>query len=144
MRVNRLWVSLFCLLFPSVMAGQVPYKRIVNATAEPGIWLTYSGNFQAHRFSPLKEITPENVARLRPAWVYQIPARTRFETSPVVVDGIMYVTEPPTKVTALDLRTGRSLWSWQRQMPMLIRTIGFGPTNRGVAILDDSPLRGHA
>jgi len=50
----------------------------------------------------------------------------------------MYVTEPPTKVTALDLRTGRSLWSWQRQMPMLIRTIGFGPTNRGVAILDDN------
>ncbi|HKA19744.1 MAG TPA: PQQ-dependent dehydrogenase, methanol/ethanol family [Blastocatellia bacterium] len=138
MRVNRLWVSLFFLLLPTVSAGQVPYKRILNAAAEPGNWLTYSGNFQAHRFSPLKEITPENVARLRPAWVYQIPARTRFESSPVVVDGIMYVTEPPTRVTALDLRTGRSLWSWQRQMPMLIRTIGFGPTNRGVAILDDS------
>jgi alcohol dehydrogenase (cytochrome c) len=138
MKIRTLLSAVCLLLCSAAIWAQVPYKRVLNASSEPGNWLTYSGNFQAHRFSPLKEITPENVNRLRPAWVYQIEARTRFETSPIVADGIMYVTEPPTKVTALDLRTGRRLWRWQRQMPTLVRTIGFGPTNRGVAILDDS------
>jgi len=138
MKSTRLLLAACSLLIPTVLAAQVPHKRIVNAAAEPGNWLTYSGNYQAHRFSPLREITPRNVARLKPAWVYQIEARTRFETSPIVVDGVMYVTEPPTKITALDLRTGRSLWTWQRKMPLVIKTIGFGPTNRGVAILDNT------
>ena len=118
--------------------AQVPYQRIVDARNEPGSWLTYSGNYQGHRFSSLKEITPANVSRLKTTWVYQIDGRGRFETSPIVADGIMYVTEPPTKVTALDLRTGRPLWQWQRGMSTAAKTIGFGPTNRGVAILDDT------
>ncbi len=138
MKSIRLLSTACCLLIPTLVGAQVPYQRIVNAAAEPGNWLTYSGNYQAQRFSPLREITPQNVSRLKPAWVYQIEARGRFETSPIVVDGVMYVTEPPTKVTALDLRTGRSLWTWQRTMPLVVRTIGFGPTNRGVAILDDT------
>ena len=127
-----------CLLFPTIASAQVPYKRILNAASEPGNWLTYSGNYQAHRFSPLTEITPQNAGRLKAVWVYQIEARSRFETSPLVVDGMMYITEPPTKVTALDVRTGRRLWTWQRPMPRVVRTIGFGPANRGVAILDDT------
>jgi len=127
-----------CLLIPTLVSAQVSYERIVKAESEPGHWLTYSGNYQAHRFSPLKQITPENVAKLKPVWVYQISGRGRFETSPIVVDGVMYLTEPPTKVTALDLRTGRPLWSWQRPAARLARTLGFGPTNRGVAMLDDT------
>jgi alcohol dehydrogenase (cytochrome c) len=126
------------LIVSSVATAQVPYKRILDAHTEPGNWLTYSGNYQAHRFSPLKQITIQNVARLRPLWVYQIDGRGRFETSPVVVDGIMYVTEPPTRVAALDARTGRVLWSWQRPMRPSVKTLGFGPTNRGIAILDDT------
>src|ERR1700675_428525 len=138
MKVSRLLAAIGCLLTVSVASAQVPYKRIVNATVEPGNWLTYSGNYQGHRFSPLKHITPANASKLKLAWVYQINGRGRFETSPLVVDGVMYVTEPPTKVTALDVRTGRPLWSWQRPMPLLLKTIGFGPTNRGVAILDET------
>ena len=138
MRTARLLLSTFTFFICGAASAQVPYERIVKAAAEPGNWLTYSGNYQAHRFSPLKDITPQNVARLKPVWVYQTAARTRFETSPIVVDGVMYVTEPPTKVTALDVRTGRSLWTWQRTMPLVLRTIGFGPTNRGIAILDDT------
>src|SRR6476620_9387811 len=126
MKSPRLLIAVCSLLIPTVLAAQVPHKRIVDAAAEPGNWLTYSGNYQAHRFSPLREITPQNVSRLKPAWVYQTQARSRFETSPIVVDGVMYVTEPPTKVTALDLRTGRSLWTWQAKLPLVIRTIGFG------------------
>jgi hypothetical protein len=104
-----------------------PFFRIQNSTAwtrsismvlvsvDPSLGGVKS--YQAHRFSPLAQITPQNVARLRPAWVYQIEGRGRFESSPLVVDGIMYVTEPPTKVTALDARTGRRIWSWQKRMP---------------------------
>lgn len=138
MKSIRLLLTAFSLLIATAVQAQVPYKRIVNAVAEPGNWLTYSGNYQAHRFSALQEITPQNVSRLKLVWVYQIEARSRFETSPIVVDGVMYVTEPPTKVTALDLRTGRSLWTWQRKMPLVVKTIGFGPTNRGIAILENT------
>src|SRR2546423_12553041 len=104
MKRSVLLLAALCLLITTGQA-QVPYKRIVSSGSEPGAWLTYSGNYQAQRFSPLREITPQNASRLKPVWVYQIEARTRFETSPIVVDGVMYVTEPPTKVTALDLRT---------------------------------------
>jgi alcohol dehydrogenase (cytochrome c) len=138
MKRTLLLLVISFVVTPAFVGAQVPYKRIVNTASEPGNWLTYSGNYQAHRFSQLREITPQNVSRLRPAWVYQTTARSRFETSPIVVDGIMYVTEPPTKIAALDIRTGRSLWTWQRKMPQVIKTIGFGPTNRGVAILDNT------
>jgi len=133
-----LYLLIVSLLFSSIVKAQVPYQRIADADTEPGNWLTYSGNFQAHRFSRLDQITPENAARLKVAWVYQIPDRGTFETSPIVADGVMYVTEPPTRVTALDLRTGRKLWSWQRQQARTAKMIGFGATNRGVAILDNT------
>jgi alcohol dehydrogenase (cytochrome c) len=136
MKIIRL-LLVVCFLSASASA-QVTYKRIANPDAEPGNWLTYSGNYSGHRFSQLAEITPTSVARLRPVWVYQIRAAGRFETSPIVADGVMYVTEPPTKVTALDLRSGRPLWSWQRPQARVARTLGFGPTNRGAALLDDT------
>ena len=52
--------------------AQVPYSRLVKAASEPGSWLTYSGNYAAHRFSPLTELTPANVAGLKVRWVYQM------------------------------------------------------------------------
>ena len=128
------------LVIPAMLglAAQVPYERIRDVAAEPGTWLTYSGNYQAHRFSALKEITPANVAGLKVKWIYQIKGSGRFETSPIVADGVMYVSEPPTAVTALDLRTGRPLWHWERTQSRDARTIGFGRVNRGVAILGDT------
>ena len=122
-------------LLPCFLAAQVPYQRIVNADGEPGVWLTYSGNYQGHRFSRLAEITPANVAGLRPLWVYQTN-NNRTEVSPLVVDGVMYVTEA-NNVTALGVHTGRSLWSWTRPIPKDLQTIGFGRTNRGVAVIDE-------
>ncbi|HZN10322.1 MAG TPA: PQQ-dependent dehydrogenase, methanol/ethanol family [Blastocatellia bacterium] len=138
MNLLRAGCALCLLAAPALVAGQVPYRRILGAEGEPGHWLTYSGGYRAHRFSPLKQITPENAARLKPAWVYQMRGGGRFQTSPLVVDGVMYVTEPPTRVAALDVRTGRPLWSWDRPMPRSVKTLGFGPTNRGVAILDET------
>ncbi len=121
--------------------AQVPYERIRRAEAEPGNWLTYSGNFQSHRFSALRQINAANVGRLKPAWAYQIGERHNFETTPLVVDGVMYLTEPPSHVTALDTRTGRPLWKHRRTIPEDAR-VCCGQVNRGVAILDDQVFVG--
>jgi alcohol dehydrogenase (cytochrome c) len=122
----------------TVLAGQVPYSRIVDAAKEPANWLTYNGTYDGRRHSALSQITTTNVARLQPAWVYQVRGDGEVETSPIVVDGRMFITEPPTTVTALDPRSGRTIWSYVRPMPSDLRLIGFPATNRGVAILDDT------
>jgi alcohol dehydrogenase (cytochrome c) len=121
----------------AALSGQVSYQRIVDAAKEPGAWLTYSGGYFGQRYSALDQITRANVAGLKPAWVYQVAGNGQVETSAIVADGVMYVTEPPSTVTALDPKSGRPLWSYVRPMPSNLRNIGFPITNRGVAILDD-------
>ena len=125
------------LALGTVIAGQVPYSRIVNAAKEPGSWITYNGAYNGQRHSTLSQINTTNVGQLQPAWVYQVRGDGEVETSPIVADGRMIITEPPTTVTALDPRNGRTLWSYVRPMPSELRLIGFPATNRGVAILDD-------
>jgi alcohol dehydrogenase (cytochrome c) len=120
-------------------AAQVPYDRLLKAEGEPANWLTYSGGYGGQRFSALTEITPANVARLKPIWLFQSRATSRFETSPLVADGILYLTEPQdgsARVRALDAATGRVLWTWQRPLPKEMLNIGFPRANRGPALLD--------
>src|SRR5437762_13699264 len=74
----------------------VTYERLLQADREPGNWLMYSGDYRSHHFSSLKQITSENIQRLHPAWIYQMH-RSKVETTPIVVDGIMYVTRPPDR-----------------------------------------------
>ena len=133
---SLLWVVI--LLFPSAARAQVSYDRIVRAHSEPQNWLTYSGTYSSQRFSSLREITTENVSQLKVAWVYQVRKPGLVETTPLVVDGVMYLTEPPSTVTALDVHSGRTIWTWSPAMPRDVRFIGFPPVNRGVAILDDT------
>jgi len=124
------------LLFTCLSAaGQVSFDRILHAEKEPDNWLTYSGNYSGHRYSPLTGITPANVGNLRVKWAYQYD-RGRAEVSPIVVDGVIYVTGP-NMAAALDGRTGRELWKWERPLPSDYQSIGFGRVNRGPAILDD-------
>src|SRR6266487_844792 len=118
------------------LAAQVSYDRIRQADTEPGNWLTYSGSYSAQRYSRLDQINATNVRRLRAAWVYQIRATDGFETTPLVVDSIMYLSEPGGSVTALDTITGRPLWKYTRNLPKGVRGC-CGPVNRGVAILGD-------
>jgi alcohol dehydrogenase (cytochrome c) len=129
----RIGILALAALAPA--SAQVSYERILKSEAEPGNWLTYSGNYSAHRHSPLTEINAGNVARLRPSWVYQIGARHKFEATPLVVDGVMYVSEPPSNVTAIDTRTGKALWSYRRTYPKDLR-VCCGEVNRGVAVLN--------
>jgi glucose dehydrogenase len=97
--------------------ADVGFERLVNAADEPQNWLTYSGSYRSERYSPLTQINKDNVADLKVIWAYQMQPPTiggagLVETTPVVVDGTMYITEPPSTVTALDARSGKSLWSW--------------------------------
>ncbi len=139
--MRRVSLLLF-LLAPCGLFAQVSYERLVRAESESENWLTYSGSYRSHRFSALKQITPENVAKLKPVWVYQIREPGLTETTPLVADGVMYLTEPPSTVTALDVRSGRPLWKWSRAMPRDVRALGFPPVNRGVALLGETVFVG--
>jgi len=121
------------------LAAQVPYERI--AAAESATWLTYSGNYAGHRYSALAQIHRGNVARLKPAWMYQTNDLNQFEVTPLVADGVMYISEPPSHAAALDLRTGRPLWMFRRAVPSDVHTC-CGQVNRGVAILGETVFLG--
>ncbi len=114
----------------------VGYDRLLNADREPGNWLMYSGQYNGQRHSGLDQVHRRNADRLRVKWVYQLRALDRAETTPLVVDGVMYVTESPSTVTALDAATGREFWRYEHELP---EDLSFccGRNNRGVAILGD-------
>jgi PQQ-dependent dehydrogenase (methanol/ethanol family) len=94
-------------------------------------WLTYAGDYAAHRHSPLTQITQNNVASLAPKWVYHVENATHLEATPLVYDGIMYVTNS-NEVHALDARTGRRIWMYHDEGAKR------SDVNRGVAILGNS------
>ena len=91
--------------------AQVTFERILRAKQEPQNWLSYSGGVYSQRHSELTQITPENVKNLELSWMYQLqsrePSNTRFENTPLVIDGVMYIVQPPNDVIALDAATGR-------------------------------------
>jgi alcohol dehydrogenase (cytochrome c) len=130
-----LYTSALALACSGATFAQVPFERIVNANKEPGNWLTYSGNYQGYRFSPLGEINASNIANLKIKWAYQFSS-ARNEVSPIVVDDVMFITGP-NSAAALDLRTGNTLWTWNRPIPADYHNIGFGRVNRGPAVLGD-------
>jgi alcohol dehydrogenase (cytochrome c) len=128
---------IFCLLAAGLpLAAQVSYDRLRQSDGEPGNWFSYSGGYAAQRYSRLNQITTANIRHLHPVWTYQMQTMERIETSPLVADGIMYVSEPGGSVTALDTLTGRPMWKYTRTLLKEARGC-CGTVNRGVAILDD-------
>ena len=108
-------------------------------------WLMYSGDYSGARHSPLKQITPDNVGRLAAQWTFQVENMVTgrgFEGTPVILDGIMYMTGNNNTAWAVDMRTGRQLWRHRRQLPTGL-TYGAGnASNRGFAILGDRLFMG--
>lgn len=97
-------------------------------------WLTYSGSRDGRRFTPLDEITRENVSRLRIRWVRQFTSIDRvFEATPLAVHGVLFTTEPPSNVIALDARSGDVLWRYDRSIRRDLY-LCCGRVNRGVAV----------
>ena len=120
----------------SALAAQVPYSRLLSAAGEPGAWLHYNGTYSSIHYNALDKITPGNVTRLGLQWVFQARSLEKFETTPLVVDGVMYLTEAPNNVVALDPSTGRIFWIYEHKLPEVTYPC-CGRVNRGVAILDD-------
>ena len=88
----------------------VTWERLLNAADEPHNWLMYSGTLDSKRFTALDEINSDNVSELELKWAHYIPALDRAETTPLVVDGVMFITESPSNVVAVDALTGRPYW----------------------------------
>jgi len=132
---------LMVALFASHALSQVTFERLVNSAKEPQNWMTYSGDYTGKRFSSLDQITVSNARTMVAKWVYQTGATGKLETSPLAVDGILYATAQDDRAFALDARTGRPLWIYQRQIPGDIRPC-CGHVNRGLAILGDKVYLG--
>ncbi|MFN0124364.1 MAG: PQQ-binding-like beta-propeller repeat protein [Blastocatellia bacterium] len=113
----------------------ISFDRLKNAAAEPHNWLTYWGDLRGTHYSGLKQITPVNAANLRARWTYQLGGTT-VQTTPLVVDGLMFVTGPLNNAAALDARTGQMLWKYTRRLPQVASHCTV-MTNRGFAILGD-------
>ena len=113
----------------------VSYERLLDAPNQPENWLTYNGDYSGRRYSGLDQINRENVDDLQVAWVYQMQRPGIVETTPIVFDGLMIITEPPSTVSALDVNTGRRVWTFRPTIPPGVKTLGFPPVNRGVAVL---------
>jgi alcohol dehydrogenase (cytochrome c) len=137
--MNR-WTCTVALCAAVVMsspaAGQVTPDRLVGAAQEPQNWLTYSGGYFSQRYSPLREITPSNVRNLELKWILPNQVFGAWQATPLVVDGIMYVTQRPNDVLAVDARTGRVFWQFRHTVSPDAR-VCCGSNNRGVAILGD-------
>jgi alcohol dehydrogenase (cytochrome c) len=135
--MRRRALFLFLLsLYPGILVAQVSYERLALAAREPQNWLMYSGTYMSQRYSALDQIAPGNVRTLEQKWVFQAESLQKFETTPLVLDGIMYLTQPPNDVVALDARTGRVFWIYQYK-PALESKPCCGAVNRGLAILGD-------
>src|ERR1700759_5791170 len=113
MRWKSLLLVLIALLLPSgfgAAAAQVTSARIEHAGSEPQNWLTYGGTYNNQRYSTLGQINQGNVKNLELQWVVQNQVPGAWESGPLAVDGIMYVTQRPNDVMALDAKTGKLYW----------------------------------
>src|SRR4029453_5408215 len=106
---------------------RTPDQALINP--DPKDWVTYGGTYNSHRYSPLKHVTTANAARLQPKWVYHLANMEELEPTPIVVNGVMYISGF-NRVDALDARTGNIIWKYQRQPPVSTR-------QRGTAVYGD-------
>lgn len=118
-------------------AESVNTQRIIKAPqAEPHNWLTYGGGYDNQRYSRLDKINADNVGQLKPAWIKQFGIPHGFETTPLVVDGVMYITTGGhTSVYALDAKTGEEYWHYEAAVPEDVAAC-CDWVNRGVALAD--------
>jgi PQQ-dependent dehydrogenase (methanol/ethanol family) len=121
---------------PAVKYGDlstVSQDLLNRAAGDGNNFLHTNGDYGQTRYYPNRQINRANVAKLRPAWIFQTDVKESLETSPIVVNGVMYVTTSFSHVYALDARTGQQLWHYAHKMGPLT-TYCCGPNNRGVAV----------
>jgi len=137
-------VSAISILISSVSNAETKYGDMLTVTqdmlsragSDGNNFLHTNGNYEQTRFFPNKQINIQNVKNLVPAWVFQTEIVDSLETSPIVVNGIMYVTTSYNHVYALDAKTGSEIWHYKQKLGP-ITTYCCGPNNRGVAVSGD-------
>jgi len=136
--------------FLSSLRGLAPAAASSTATASSGVtpqdlldglkdssrWLSYSGDYNGHRHSPLTQIAPENVDKLVPQWTFQTGTLGSFQTTPIVIDGVLYVTGYNNNAWAIDARSGRTIWRYRRELPDDLK-LCCAAVNRGFGVLGD-------
>lgn len=148
----RLMRTLFTVVFCVSMGGRAVVAQLTQAQVSSPVtvstvdllaqpvganWTSYNGDYTGRRYSALREITTANVSQLRAAWVFHPGNSQRLEVTPIVVRGIMYVTSA-NDVFALDARTGRAVWHYQRPISSGLLDDAAAHKNRGVAVWQDS------
>ena len=123
---------------PAAKAGNGPTRDVTSAHLEvKGIthnWLSYNGDYTGRRFTSLKQVTPQNVGQLRAQWVFHSRNAGVLEATPIVVDGILYMTGS-NDAYAIEAKTGQVLWHHTRPITEGLVDDASGHINRGVAVL---------
>lgn len=114
--------------------GGVSFSELIDPN--PGDWPTYHGHLSGNRHTPLAQINTDNVANLAPRWIFPVPDAERLEVTPLVVNGVMYVSAV-NQAYAIDARNGREIWRYKRPRTRGMVGDAAGGINRGVAVLDD-------
>jgi alcohol dehydrogenase (cytochrome c) len=140
---TRRWLIALSVLatWTLTLDAQVTSDRLLRAAEEPQNWLTYSGGYSSQRHSLLTQVQPGNVKNLELKWILPNQAFGAWQSSPLVVNGIMYLTERPNDVLAVDARTGRVFWQYHYTESPDAR-VCCGANNRGVAILGETLYTG--
>ena len=122
-----------------VQAQEVTTSDLETAAGDTSSWLMYGRDYNGHRFVELDEITPENVDRLHPAWVFATGGENRgLEATPLVHDGVIYLSADESRVFAIDARTGAKKWGFEPEMSDAVeRVYCCGSNNRGVALFGE-------
>lgn len=113
-------------------SGPIDDQRLLSAEKSAEDWVLPGRDYGNRRFSPLDAINSGNVKRLVPKWIYQTGYAATFQTTPLVADGVMYVSAPFSHVMAVDAATGRELWRYEHKSTA--KKLCCGPANRGVAL----------
>jgi alcohol dehydrogenase (cytochrome c) len=111
-------------------------QDLLDGLKDPTRWLTYGGDYSSQRHSPLTQLTPENVNQLTAQWTFQTGTTGSFQTTPLVVDGVLYVTGYNNNAWAIDARSGRQIWRYRREIPEDWKGC-CGAVNRGFGVLGD-------
>ena len=119
----------------------VTQDMLSRADGDGNNFLHTNGNYSQTRYYPARQINSDNVGDLRPAWIFQTEIVESLETSPIVVEGVMYVTTSFNHVYALNAETGEQIWHYKHKMGP-ITTYCCGPNNRGVAVYGDRVYMG--
>jgi PQQ-dependent dehydrogenase (methanol/ethanol family) len=127
---------------PTLAAAPMVTQGMLDGAAADGKnFLLTNGDYTQKRFYPNGQINTGNVKRLHAAWIFQTEVKESLETSPIVVNGVMYVTTSFSHVYALNAQTGEELWHYKHQLGP-ITTYCCGPNNRGVAVSEDKVYLG--